>query len=155
MSEGNSVYAEPVKWSDVNPGIEQVALGTYDFRVIKATPTKWDPLETNVQCRITSEGVYNGESMFLKIPNAVKASKGVPANDPKNWVNKTIKRIAISLGHELSDGETVIEYFNRAAAEGAKFQAEVVDTSYIPKGGTVDDKVAQTGIKLGSVRPAA
>lgn len=142
-----------VNFAEVNPGVDLIAEGDYTLRVLGGERNKYDQEAIDVKAAVVNEGPYCGQKVFFKFPNPAVAGKGVPASDPRNWVNKAFKRFEQAIGINIEPGEHPVEYLNRIALSDGRLDAKIKHSTY--KNKDTGDDVTKTDVPLGSFRPAS
>lgn len=147
-----------VNFSEVNPGAELIPEGEYTFMVTGANRDKIDPEAFSVRLSMATAGAYAGQTVYMRYPNPDKAGKGVPGNDPRNWVVKSFKIFELATGKSLQENEHPVQFVNRIAKEADQakkpiyIDAKVVHETFADK--ETGEPVTRHKVAFRSVRPA-
>jgi hypothetical protein len=129
-----------VDLSQVNPNIEPIAEGMYNFALMSARYDAKDPSQISCRAAIT-DGDFSGRQMFFDFPDP----------DRFQWSPKTLRRFESALGVDCEDGEDKVAWLNRCI--NSHFRAKVKHSSYTPEGS--DRPVVKEKLMTFSFEPAA
>jgi len=134
---------ENIDLQNINPNFELIPAGRYTFRLLGGGDSTKFPGAVEARATIESDGEFQGRRVFLRY------------SDPDVYTlsPKAFKKLEMSLGVDILAGETPVEYLTRAAAQGARFSAEVYHHTYDDKNSGEKNTVAD--VRLFSVGPAA
>jgi hypothetical protein len=107
---------------------EPVKAGKYVFQLNPGAQLRINKFngieELNVSASI-AEGDYAGRRVFWNYPDPTAVSK---TGKPMTWSSQAMKKLELALGADSLPGENTVEYFNRAASNGAaRFGASLVE----------------------------
>jgi hypothetical protein len=97
----------------VNPTLEPIAAGQYEFSLAGAKYDEKDPNRIRVQAVIASDGEFTGKHVFFSYPDPE-----ILPDSPK-----LLARLMVALGVDAVPGEDPVSYLNRA--NGARFRASI------------------------------
>ena len=144
---------ENVSLKDVKPeGFTPIPQGTYTFALLPGATTRTNNFGTEelVVSAAIAEGDQAGRRIFLQYPDpqSVNTTTGKTAA----WSAQALKKLEIALGIEQAEGESPVEFLNRAAGNGhARFSLTMGPARKVRNGETEPRIEPQ----LFSVGPAA
>ena len=144
---------QDLKLADVKPeSFPDIPAGDYTFQLLPGASVRTNNfnVEELVVSAAIAEGMEAGRRVFLQYPdpNSVNTNTGKKAA----WSAQALKKLEIALGVDQNEGETVIQYLNRAASNGhARFGATMGPANKVRTGETEP----RVEFKLFSVTPAA
>lgn len=112
---------QSINLKDITPERrEQITLGDYVFELLPGS--KFDERgAVQASASITDEGELRGRRAFFSYPDPTSVSQ---AGKPMTWSAQALKKLEQALGLDAEDGETPVDYLNRAA--GTRFGASVI-----------------------------
>jgi hypothetical protein len=147
-----------VSFDEVNPGAELLPEADFTFMVVSGSRGKFDQEQLSIRLSIATPGPYQGQSVYLNYPNPDKAGKGVPANDPRNWVNKAFKSFINATQQTMAPGEHPVDFINRIVADADERNSQILIDARIAHE-TFPDKetgepVTRHKVAMRSVKPS-
>lgn len=136
---------ETVSLKDINPTPDPIGEGEYTFQLLPGAKID-DRGSLAVSAAIVSEGDFRGRRLFMSYPD--------PTRPKCEWSAKALKVLEIALGIDANEGESPVEFLNRAAGNGAaRFTGTIYHRKYTPNEGA--DEVTRAELRHFSVRPSA
>lgn len=130
-----------VNLKDVNPLPDTIPAEEFDFELIGAKYTDYDPNKIEVTARIATEGTFQGRRVYFTYPDPEKYG----------WSPKQLKRLEMALGVDSLVGEDPVAFLNRVS--GNLFRSNVIHRSYTPEGS--ETPVTKSELNIFGVKPAA
>jgi len=90
--------------------------GKYVFQLVPTAELRTNKFTGNEELNLSAsiaEGDYAGRRVFWTYPDP--ATIGTNSGKPFTWSAQAMKKLQISLGLDMYDEESLVDYFNRAA----------------------------------------
>jgi hypothetical protein len=108
-----------IKLSEISTQPEVIPAGKYVFELVPGAKLN-EKGSLLASASITSDGDFKGRRVFFSYPDPESVSMSGKIN---SWSAVAFKRLVEAIGVDLTDGETPVDYLNRAA--GNHFSAPV------------------------------